>query len=71
MSTEGPAELIEGSGKTLFQLAWESGTSIPTVSKAKTLNQWPMQRRTREGLMRALGVLPRESSDQNPPQVQA
>lgn len=53
---QGPSELIAKSGKTLFALAVESGTSIPTILKAKQTNEWPAQSRTRSGLRRALGL---------------
>lgn len=68
-SDPGPAELIERSGKTLLVLAVESGTSIPTVLRAKQTNAWPTQHRTRDGLRRALGLPPAVPSAAQPSPV--
>ncbi len=62
----GPAELIRASGKDQMTLAVAGGISIRTVWKAAHTNRWPAQRRTREGLRRALGLPPEVAPIQTP-----
>jgi hypothetical protein len=53
----GPRDHIASSGKTLLQIATEAGIAVSTVAAVKSENAWPRQRRVREGLKRALGLL--------------
>lgn len=49
-------DLIESAGLTQVEVAVAAGIALSTVSAAKVANRWPVQRRPRQALARALGL---------------
>jgi lambda repressor-like predicted transcriptional regulator len=57
---EGPAAAIRADGRSIRQIALAAGLDPKTVWAASFKDRWPAQRRTRQWLMKALGLVGEE-----------